>query len=305
MKKEYLYYAAAAVIGAVWVLNPARTEAREERVQLSIHGDAAESCAALEVRSKGSVARAGENFTLPGGSNLQIDAGSRGQIRVRGWDQSGYSVEACRFAAAADQAGADQILKSFSVSHTGSRFTVNGGVDGEWLAYFIVRAPRSAALDLETRNGPISVADVSGSIKTRVVNGPVSIQDCGGEIQARATNGPISFAGSGGNVSLTAQNGPVSLRLSGAEWKGAGLDARAVNGPLSLSLPDTYHSGVRIESSNHAPISCRAGVCGSARTQSSGSQRTLELNGSTPLVRLSTQNGPVSVRSPSGAPRMI
>ena len=306
MKRDLFYYAAVAAICAAWMFSPWQTQARDGHINLSVRGDAMDSCSSLEVRSNGAVARADASYTLPAGASLQIDGGARGNIKVRGWDKAEYQIQACRMAAAATQAEADQMLKSVSVGQSGSRFSVNGAGDGEWQVYFLVRAPRAAALDLETRNGPISVADLGGSIKTRAGNGPVSIQDCNGEIQVRATNGPISFAGSGGNVSLNAHNGPISLRLYGAQWSGQGLEARTTNGPLTLSLPDTYHSGVRIETSGHAPVSCRAaGPCAGARRESSGSQSTLELNGSNAIVRLSTENGPVSVRTPSGSPREI
>src|SRR6266545_698851 len=148
----------------------------------------------------------------------------------------------------------------------------------------------------------ITVAD---NIKARAANGPIAVHDCDGDIQVRSTNGPVSFAGSGGNVSLNAQNGPVSVSLSGSDWKGQGLDARAVNGPVSLHLPDTYHTGIRIETSGHAPFACSAGLCGQMVADTSGSQRVFQLNGSNAVVRLSTHNGPVAIASPSKGPRMI
>ncbi len=291
-----------AVIVAASLIGPAFTQAR---ANISIRNDRGDTCESLDVSSSGFVARAAQTYTLPAASSLEIDGGNRGHIRVRGGTGAEYTVQACRITAADTQAAADQALPGVAVNRSGSRFSVTGSGSGEWLVYFIVQTPARASLDLETHNGPISVANVAGNIKARAANGPIAVHDCDGDIQVRSTNGPVSFAGSGGNVSLNAQNGPVSVSLSGSDWKGQGLDARAVNGPVSLHLPDTYHTGIRIETSGHAPFACSAGLCGQMVADTSGSQRVFQLNGSSAVVRLSTHNGPVAIASPSKGPRMI
>jgi hypothetical protein len=305
MRKDGLYFvAAAAILSAGWLLTPLHSQVRDRHMNLSIRGDA-ETCADLDVRSDGAMARAEQNLTVPSGSPLQIDGGSRGAIRVRGWDRPDYAIQACRIAVAEDRAAADRLLAGIQVSQSGSRLSVSGADAGEWMVYFLVRAPRKADLDLETRNHPVSVADISGNLKVRTTNGPLAIHDCNGEVQARAQNGPISFSGSGGNASVVTQNGPVSVKLAGNTWNGQGLEVRTMNGPLSVSLPDDYHSGVRIESSGHAPFSCRAGICANGYTADGSGQRSVQFNGSNTVVRFSTGNGPVSINSPSRGPRMI
>jgi hypothetical protein len=304
MQRENLCYAAAAAICAAWLFLPSSTQARGPAPHLSVSGDG-DKCLDLKVRSEGEVARAEESFTLPKTQPLAIDATTRGGIRVRGWDRSEYSVQACKIAVAETRAGAESDLKGISVKQASGRFSASGPATGEWMVYYIVHAPKDADLDLETRNGPLALDGVAGRIKVRAANGPVSIRECSGEIQARAANGPVSFSGAGGDVSLAAQNGPLSIRLSGSEWQGPKFEARTVNGPLSLHLPDAYRSGIRIETSGHAPLSCRAGICAGAHSEVSGDQRSLELNGANPVVRLSTGNGPVAVRSDGHGPLMI
>jgi hypothetical protein len=106
-------------------------------------------------------------------------------------------------------------------------------------------------------------------------------------------------------VSLAAQNGPVSVKLSGQEWQGSLLEARTVNGPVSLNMPDGYRSGVLIETSGHSPIACRLAACQDAQAAGLRGQRSLRLNGANPIVRLSTENGPVSVKGDSRLPKII
>jgi hypothetical protein len=296
MKKEGLNYVAAALLAA-WIAAPMPTEARQN---FSVDfPDGASRCADVRVRSSGQIAQAAESFALArrDASVLAVSGLEHAQIRVRGWDQPGYSVEACKIAAADDSATANQTLKSVAVTRNGSRFSASGpsSNDAQWQVVFIVRAPKGASLDLETRNGPIQARDIDGALKARAANGPVSIDNCSGTVEAHVTNGPISFTGGSGDVRLTAENGPISVKLSGENWNGPELDARAINGPLSVALPSAFRSGVRIETGAHAPLRCGLDACRGARTDADSTHRILQLNGSNATVRLSAANGPVSV----------
>ena len=55
-------------------------------------------------------------------------------------------------------------------------------------------------------------------------------------------------------MKIHAVNGPLTIALAGTRWEGKGLDADAKNGPLTLKLPDDFASGVRVETSDHAPF---------------------------------------------------
>jgi hypothetical protein len=81
-------------------------------------------------------------------------------------------------------------------------------------------------------------------------------------------------------------------------WNGSQLEARTVNGPVSFTAPDNFQSAVRIESAGGSPISCHLGACRNAWTDASRDQRVLQLNGSGNAIRLSTENGPVSIGTP-------
>jgi hypothetical protein len=295
----------AALLGAVSLVtavpSTAQTRTRNHNsLSISMQGNA-ESCSDLKVTSDGQLAQAVDKFSLSRGdaSMVELNAADHGVISVRGWNQSGYSVEACKVAVAEDKASAERTLSAMSVSHSGGRFTFTGPQNdsNNWQVYFIVHAPANAALDLLANNGPISVTNVTGNIKARTVNGPVSIKDCAGTIDAQASNGPISFTGDTGEVKLRAENGPISVKVSKAIWTGTLLDARTSNGPLSLSLPSAFHSGVRVEANGGAPMSCRHDACTSAFRNTNGDKRTMQLNGTSETIRVSTTNGPISVGS--------
>ncbi len=292
----------AALLGVAVFLTtvPANAQNRSRNHNLSINMQGeAESCADLRVTSDGQVAQSAEKFTLQRteASTLELNAADRGLIRVRGWNQPSYSVETCKIAVAEDRASAERALSAIAVSRSAGHFTFTGpqGDGNNWQVYFIVHAPANASLDLEARNGPVSVTGVSGAIKARAANGPLSIKDCSGTVDAQTANGPIAFSGAGGEVHLQAGNGPISVKVSGDFWNGSLLDARTSNGPLTLLLPAGFRSGVRVEASQGSPMSCHHQACDSALRNSDGSRQTLQMNGSSDTIRVSTGRGPVSV----------
>jgi hypothetical protein len=255
-------------------------------------------------------ARAEETLDIaPGRGALRMLALAHSGIFVQGSDRRDFSVTACKAAAAS------QDLTRISVSFENGELALRGPENGDWIVYLIVRAPRGANLDLEvsngplsvrgisgavtarTENGPLSFRDSSGSIKADARNGPISLKECTGTVEAQAINGPVSVSGSRGDISVNTQNGPISVKLSGSRWDGR-LEAHAGNGPLSLSLPEGYSSGVLVESSGRSPFQCRARACAGARKNWDEDSRRVEFGDSaSPAVRLSTVNGPVSIRS--------
>src|ERR1051326_4594387 len=303
MKHESLYYLAAALLTFAWFCVPPSTHAAKNR-NLNISTDRnAEHCSDLKVRSDGEIAQTAETFTLSlnEASILEIqDSAGRSVMRVRGWDRPDYAVEACKIAAADDRSSAEALVHGISGSRSAGRFSTSGPVadNANWQLYFIVHAPKDGRLDLETKNGPIDVAGISGSLKLRATNGPVALRDCGGQVEVHTGNGPISFSGGGGEVHLNAHNGPIALELTGEIWNGAQLEARTLNGPVSLTLPDAFRSGIRVETDGNSPMSCNAPACRSAWQNHTSNLRTLQLNGSQDAIRVSTSNGPVSVRGP-------
>lgn len=304
MTRDSLYYVAAGILCAAFVLAPARTQTRirshSHEFNINVQGNA-EHCADLKVGSSGEIAQVNDSVTLQKSEApvLEIGALDHGVIHVVGWNQPQYAVETCKIAVAGDRAAADQLVRGISVTRSAGRFSTNGPTsdsgDWQWQVYFMVHAPKDAALDLETKNGPISVKGVSGTVKVRATNGPISLSDVSGAVDAHTTNGPISFSGSGGDVRLNARNGPISVSLPNDVWNGALLEARTVNGPLSVHVPATFRSGLRLETSRNSPLDCRINACRNAFSDLTGDQRTLQLNGAGDTVRLSTHNGPVSV----------
>ncbi len=301
MPNHALRCLAAAALGAAFLLIPARSQTREPEYGLNINVSEhdPQHCADLKAESAGELVQATEAFTLSRAEapTLEISALDHGNIRVLGESRADYGVEVCKLAVAGDRGAAQQTLLGITVSRNAGRLSLSGPFadGGHWVAYFIVHAPKDAPVDLETRNGAIAVRGVDALVKVHATNGPIAVHDCNGRVEADSANGPIAFEGSGGDVHLQAQNGPIAVKVSGDLWNGNQLEARTNNGPVSLNFPDSFRSGVRVESSGHSPLSCRAAACAGATTDLRSSQRVIQMNGSGVAIRISTLNGPISI----------
>jgi hypothetical protein len=226
---------------------------------------------------------------------LKVHSHENGGMQVVGWDKENYSVTACKAAARGE--AAERILSQITMSIENGTVTTKGpGGEGDWTVYLLIRAPKSAAIDLETMNGPISLYDVDGKLTAHAHNGPISLKNFSGDAEVSALNGPISVEGSSGNVRIRTENGPISVDLKGTSWSGTGLSADAQNGPVTLSVPSGYQSGFVVETRNHTPMSCHASVCDNARRTWDDDHRRIEYGASPAVIHLSTVNGPVSVR---------
>ena len=237
-----------------------------------------------------------KTFSQNSASPLRIQAPHQGGIAVQGWDRNEFSVRACLGAAGDNAAEAKALMDQLSLSVRDGQVTVQGPSGEAWIGYLLVQAPNGATLDLESTNGPISLNAISASVQARTTNGPISFSDVDGQIKAHAQNGPIDVSGNKGDYHLEAQNGPIGVQLEGSRWESGELEASTQNGPLTLTLPESYQSPVRVESAGHSPVECHAAQCKQA-VRTWDRPNVIEFGESSPVIRMSTVNGPVTVTS--------
>lgn len=206
-----------------------------------------------------------------------------------------YEITVCK---AAER---QQDLAAIHVRLDGNELEATGPDDHRWQASYFIRVPDGADLDLSAKNGPLSIRDVVGTVVARSHNGPLSLKNVDGNVDAETRNGPISVNGGSGEMKVSATNGPLSVKLSGASWNGT-LDASTKNGPLSVSVPRHFASGVVVEAHGRGPIACNADACnGNRRARTvdgdwDDEPRRIELGSGPVNVRLSTVNGPVTIK---------
>lgn len=220
-------------------------------------------------------------------------------LSVTGGSSRGYVIEACKAAARAED------LSAIRVTLDGNELRADGPENRRWFVSYQIRVPDGGSIDVSADNGPISIKDLNGTIVARASNGPLSLSNLSGSVDAATTNGPISLRGGSGDMKLKATNGPLSVTLDGDSWRNGTLDASTQNGPLSLRLPRNYGSGVVIESNGRGPVSCRAEGCErfEVRRNDDGHRhgwdsepRRIELGSGAEAVRLSTVNGPITIK---------
>src|SRR5213083_830939 len=181
---------------------------------------------------------------------LKVHPHANGGTQVVGWDQNNYSVTACKAVAPGDDA--ERMLSQITMSIENGTVSTRGpsGEGDDWTVYLLIRAPKSAAIELETTNGPISLYDVDGKLTAHAHNGPISLRNFSGDGEVSAVNGPISVEGSSGSLRIRTENGPINVDLKGTSWNGSGLSADAQNGPVTLRVPSGFRSGFVVESTN-------------------------------------------------------
>src|SRR5688500_17263299 len=265
----------------------------EMSVSIQTEGDEVQSCSDISVKFDDEVGlRAEEKTEIPARGTLHVELEQHGGAHVFGSAGSNYTVLLCK--AVAPSRGQDS-LRNVRLSMEGDTLTVSGPKGRDWVGYLIIGAPRGASLEINALNSPIGLDDVSGTFDATAVNGPISVKGSDGTITAKTTNGPISFAGGRGDITLSAVNGPLSVKLAGTTWQGRGLSASTANGPVSLALDPDYRSAVEI-SGGRGPWNCKGTICGEV-ARVDDDLKTMTLGAGAPLVRLSTTNGPVSIKS--------
>ncbi|OLE48127.1 MAG: hypothetical protein AUG46_04465 [Acidobacteria bacterium 13_1_20CM_3_58_11] len=280
------------------------TTARANRHHHSVnisggHRQPATDCSDLRIRfdDRDAMVRSEERtLTKYEAAVLEVHPHRNGGVQVAGWDKETYAVTACKAASGSGEE-AEEILSQIKMSIENGKVSTSGpGDDEEWTVYLLIRAPKSASIDMDTMNGPISLYDVDGKLTARAKNGPISLKNFSGDAEITAVNGPISLDGGRGSVRIHTENGPISVELQGKTWSGEGLSADAKNGPVTLMVPSGYQSSFVVESTNYAPVSCKASICDNARKTWDDEHRRIEYGNAPAMIRLSTVNGPVTVR---------
>jgi hypothetical protein len=284
------------LVAALATLGPATAASHTHGVTVSTTSNGpVRSCSDLEMTFDGEpAATAVDNLTAAGGGALSIEAPNNGGVYVFGSaGRADFAISACKGVALRVGTEATAALAQIRPALNGRTVTATGPEPGDWVVFFIVNAPASAAVNVETTNGPVHVEQISGSTTARAINGPIKLLDVSGRASARAVNGPVAYEGHGGTVELHTDNGPIKVRLAGDRWASGSLTATAQNGPLAVEVPRGFHSGVRISSSNHSPWKCRG--CDDGRKTWDNDSRSIEIGSGPVAVTLSTVNGPVAV----------
>lgn len=219
-------------------------------------------------------------FAAP--STLNVDAGQNGGISVRGENRNDVLVRACVQTWGKTQAEADAIVKSIRVE-TGAnvRAVAPAGTENFGVTFEIL-VPRSMNLELKARNGGISITAVEGNLRFETQNGGLRLSDLAGDVRGRTTNGG------------------VKVDLSGATWRGSGLDIETTNGGVKLSIPENYAANIETGTVNGGFKSDIAALNLNNDDREKWNRKkriTASLNGGGAPIRVITTNGGIKIGS--------
>ena len=212
-------------------------------------------------------------------ASLEADGGQNGGVIVTGWGKDSIRVVARVQAHAREAERARELAESVRIVSEDGRLSAEGadyGDDEGWAVTFDVLVPRNKELHLSAHNGPVAVTDMDSRMQLETVNGPMALRAVAGDVHART------------------QNGPLSVRLTGARWRGAGLDASTQNGPVALRVPRGYSCMLETGTIN-GPMTVGIPIVVQGRIDVRHHHISTKLGGGGPLVRATTTNGPASV----------
>jgi hypothetical protein len=217
---------------------------------------------------------------LPAGP-LAVDARPNGGIRIEAWGGNGIRIRAVVQAHARTPDEAKQLAGRVQLQTGGGRVSASGPESSErdrrewWSVGYRINVPRQTDLELNSVNGSISIAGVSGTQRFETHNGSVTLRDLAGSVRG------------------TTSNGSVKLALGGQRWDGEGLDVETSNGAVTVEIPDGYNAQLDTRTVNGgAHFDYPMTVVGDL-TARRGISATLGSGG--PTVRARTPNGRLSV----------
>jgi DUF4097 and DUF4098 domain-containing protein YvlB len=216
------------------------------------------------------------NITLRPDAKISVDGHENGGVAFYGWDRNEVKVVAMIQTNADEDSQAEEMAKQIRINTTGGRISAEGPASRNrrwWSVSYEIYVPKRSNLEAITHNGGVSAADVEGELDLHATNGGIRVENVAGDVHGETTNGGVSAS------------------LSGASWRGKGLDLQTTNGGINLTIPRGYNASLETGTTNGGmhvdfPITVQGLIGKRIRTQ---------LGTGGPPVRVITTNGGVRI----------
>src|SRR4030095_3311302 len=123
--------------------------------------------------------------TLAPSGPIAIDGRENGGVAIKGWEQNQVLVRARVQTAAVTAEEAAELANQVRIEVSGSKIFASGPDSGknlQWDVSYEIFVPRRSDVSVETHNGGISIADVSGRLDFNATNGGVVLKRVGGNV---------------------------------------------------------------------------------------------------------------------------
>jgi DUF4097 and DUF4098 domain-containing protein YvlB len=165
-----------------------------------------------------------EQTLAPSGA-ISVDGKENGGVSVKGWDQNQVLVRARVQTGAPTASEAEALGRQIRIETGGTKIFATGPDNQRnyhWDVSYEVFVPRRSDVSIETHNGGIVIAEISGRIEFSAMNGGVVLKKVGGTVRGETTNGGLA------------------IELTGDRWDGETLDVKTTNGGVVMSVPENY-----------------------------------------------------------------
>jgi len=197
------------------------------------------------------------SYTVEEGATFEI-VNTNGKIAVTATDGSAIEVVAERIVKAPTEEKAKALLDDFEIRESATASNVRLESKSPSMEFgvsrsvnYTVKVPRWANVRLETTNGDIQVADLTGELRIDATNGRIQASGLENTTRVSTTNGAITldFAKIGEDgIECETVNGAITIALP--KDASADVDARVTNGTIStddVGLSVTEESRRRVE----------------------------------------------------------
>jgi hypothetical protein len=166
--------------------------------------------------------------TFPAGASLRV-VSDRGDVRLIAWDQNNIKIAVQKKVIADSQSAADKVNAATrpTITVAGDTVTVNANTSGATANHRVdtnleIYLPRTAAAEIATAHGTVSVHDHQadlkisnshGDVDVGGIQGNVTLSMRGGSVRAENVKGDLALSGRVSDV--TVENLQGNVRLSG------------------------------------------------------------------------------------------
>lgn len=237
-----------------------------------------------------------------------------GKIKLEGVDGSTLEYEGkLELPGNTDEEAASALERKWKITTEGDTLVMELEGESNWLSniqfgfnfkdpYLNVSLPRNLAVEVETSDGSIEAANLTGGVDVDTSNGTMDIHDVSGGVEAHTSNGTVTVQNIKGNVDLVSSNGALTLNnidgeLSAKSSNGkitihsavtGEWELKSSNGKIMASLPAVTDATIKADTSNGS-------LKGNVKWDGDEDHGTAVLGSGTHEVTLSTSNGSITV----------
>ncbi|MFM2124950.1 MAG: hypothetical protein RL328_1401 [Acidobacteriota bacterium] len=254
--------------------------------------------------------------TVTSTGEISVEGLENGPVLVQGWDGTKTLVRLRVEAHAVTVGEVQDLFRRIRTTVEPGRVMVDGPrglIARGWLVSAEVYVPRATNLRLETNNGAIEIADLTGNVNTRSHNAAIHVDRIRGSVRAvsnnseirvtgvsgdadfETNNGAMKFSGIGGSARGKTNNGHIELGLDGEGSPGRSIDLETHNAAVELTLPREFSAEVLFES-HHGQL--KSDFPAPPRNKKVDDDiRSFRIGGGAAKIRVKTNNGSVKLRA--------